>query len=303
MPLKDGNGALIGYVDRVVLRDGRMRVEGWAKSSRVHLQSEAQSLSVEVNLPRIDVPQDDNDTSITKNHGFSAQIHGTEFVVLSGSTGQLCRVHVGTALSRAMAWVRTLSTTAMLPLRHWRDLLAWFIRGDSEAGSRLERALLPYQTPIAIPLAAKNMAAPLNMANPTYEYGVDIVIPVFNAHDALLECLKRVNRFTSPEHRVILINDASTDPRIAPLLKAFAAERDGVSLLSMPENSGFVETVNLGLSKATGEVILLNSDVLVSHGWLDRLLAPILADPTIASVTPMTNNGEIAKRADHLPGF
>ena len=50
----------------------------------------------------------------------------------------------------------------------------------------------------------------------------------------------------------------------------------------MSKNSGFVETVNLGLTKTEGEVILLNSDVLVSDGWLDRLLAPILADPTIA---------------------
>ena len=293
LPLKDEAGALMGYVDRVVLRDGRILVEGWAKSSRIHLKSEAQNLFVEVNLPRSDLPQDAN-TTTTTNHGFSAHLDGTDFVVISGSIGQLCKVRVSNPRSHAIAWVRTLSAIAVLPQRHWRDLLAWFMRGDSEAGTRLERALLPRQTQFSVPLAAKNVLAPLNTATQSYEFGVDILIPVFNAHDVLIECLKRVKRFTSPEHRVILIDDASTDQRIIPLLRAFATERDGVSLLSMSKNSGFVETVNLGLGQARGEVILLNSDVLVSDGWLDRLLAPILADPTIASVTPMTNNGEIA---------
>lgn len=293
LPLKDEAGALIGYVDRVILRDGRMLVEGWTKSSRIHLQSEAQNLLVEVNLPRSDLPQDDNSTTVS-NHGFSAHIDGTKFVVISGLTGQLRKVRVSTTRSRAMAWARTLSAAAVLPLRHSRDLFAWFMRGDSEAGTRLERALLPHQTQFSVPLAAKNVPAPSSTASSSYAFGVDIVLPVFNAYDVLTECLKRMKRFTSPEHRVILIDDASTDPRVTPLLRAFAAERTGVSLLSMSKNSGFVETVNLGLGQAKGEVILLNSDVLVSDGWLDRLLAPILADPTIASVTPMTNNGEIA---------
>ena len=190
-----------------------MLVEGWAKSSRIHLQSEAQSLTVEVSLPRIDVPQDDNSTTV--NYGFSSHIVGAEFVVISGLTGELCKIHVSpTRLSLAMAWARTLNAAAVLSLRHSKDLLAWFMRGDSEAGTRLERALLPHQTQFSAPLAAKNVLASVNTPHQSYKFGVDIVIPVFNARDVLLDCLQRVKRFTSPEHRVILIDDASTDQRI-----------------------------------------------------------------------------------------
>jgi len=294
-PLVNVDGVLTGYVDRITLSDGRMLVEGWTTLGRIHLKSESQNLLVEANLPRLDIPQDDNINTNT-NCGFCAYIDGTDFLVISGTPDQYSRAIRVCPRGRAMAWVRALSAIAMLSLRHWRDFLAWSTLGDSKAGTRVELALLPYLEKPAnsLALATKNKLAPLNTPQPTYALGVDIVIPVFNSYEVLQECLRRVKSFTSPEHRVILIDDASTDPRIAPLLRAFSADRQAVTLLSLSENSGFVKSVNLGLAHATGEVILLNSDALVSHGWLDRLLTPILEDPTIASVTPMTNNGEIA---------
>ncbi len=41
-------------------------------------------------------------------------------------------------------------------------------------------------------------------------------------------------------------------------------------------------------------MVLLNSDAFVPEGWLSRLVAPILADPLAASVTPMSNDAELA---------
>nr|WP_275296968.1 glycosyltransferase [Jannaschia sp. Os4] len=123
---------------------------------------------------------------------------------------------------------------------------------------------------------------------------VDIVVPVHDAHDDLVACLERLERHTEPRHRVILVDDASPDPRIAPLLAAFAARRPGTFVLRLDENGGFVAAANAGLAAARGDVVLLNTDAFVSPGWLDRLMRPMRDDPTVATVTPLTTDGEIA---------
>ena len=40
-------------------------------------------------------------------------------------------------------------------------------------------------------------------------------------------------------------------------------------------------------------MLLLNSDTVVTSGWLERLAACAASDPTIATATPFSNNAEI----------
>jgi GT2 family glycosyltransferase len=54
-----------------------------------------------------------------------------------------------------------------------------------------------------------------------------------------------------------------------------------------------VATANRGLRRATTGVVLLNSDTIVTAGWLERLDACLASDDTIATATPWSNNGEI----------
>src|SRR5690606_25645945 len=86
--------------------------------------------------------------------------------------------------------------------------------------------------------------------------------------------------------RLILIEDASPDPRIRPMLRAFATARpaEQVKLIENETNLGFVGSVNRGFARAmqgAGDgstmtpLVLLNSDALVPMGWLSRLLAPM----------------------------
>lgn len=123
---------------------------------------------------------------------------------------------------------------------------------------------------------------------------VDIIVPIFNAYEDVHECLDRLHRFTPHLHRVTLIDDASTDARIQPLCNEFIARRPTAVLISQPTNLGFIGTVNRGFSEAKGHVVLLNTDAFVPQNWLERLMAPLLADKLVATVTPMTSNGEIA---------
>jgi len=127
-----------------------------------------------------------------------------------------------------------------------------------------------------------------------------VVIPVFNAYELLGPCLDSVSRNSPPDTRVLLIDDASTDGRVRPLLQSWVDEAKPYRRLIMqPENRGFVATANLGMRLAAGNLVLLNSDTEVTPGWLQNLAECLDSDASIATATPWSNNGEIVS----LPGF
>ncbi len=121
---------------------------------------------------------------------------------------------------------------------------------------------------------------------PTFE----IIIPVFNACDETRACLESVVRHTSPHHRVLVIDDASTDSRIPGLLKEFADRHAHFRCHRMVKNSGFVATTNWGMSHSSLDVVLLNSDTIVTAGWLERLSNCLSVNAKAGIASPLSNN-------------
>ena len=127
-----------------------------------------------------------------------------------------------------------------------------------------------------------------------------IVIPVFNAFEELGACLDSISRTVSMDTRVLIIDDASTDTRIRPLLQSWVNQAKPVRhLLTHQKNRGFVSTANEGMRMADTDVVLLNSDTEVTSGWLENLAHCLASDASIATATPWSNNGEIVS----LPKF
>ena len=127
-----------------------------------------------------------------------------------------------------------------------------------------------------------------------------IIIPVFNAFEKLESCLDSISRTVPAGTRVLLIDDASTDARIQPLLQSWVNEAKPVrQLLTHEKNQGFVTTANDGMKMADTDVVLLNSDTEVTSGWLENLAHCLDSDASIATATPWSNNGEIVS----LPKF
>jgi GT2 family glycosyltransferase len=122
-----------------------------------------------------------------------------------------------------------------------------------------------------------------------------IVVPVFNAAGALAACLESLERYLHPADRLLLADDASTDPGIAQLLENFVARHSRQARrVRRPQNLGFVGNVNAAMREAgEGDAVLLNSDTVVSPGWLDRIIECALCDARIATITPWSNNAEI----------
>ena len=124
---------------------------------------------------------------------------------------------------------------------------------------------------------------------------IDIIIPVYNAASLLLRCLDALDRNTPPaQARVTVIDDASPDPQIAPLLRDWS-ERSPLRqrVLRNDTNLGFIGSVNRGIAQTLGDVLLLNADTEVTPDWLARMRRALDADPRVASVTPFSNNAEI----------
>ncbi|WP_268624021.1 glycosyltransferase [Paenibacillus alvei] len=130
------------------------------------------------------------------------------------------------------------------------------------------------------------------MINPVPKY-YDIIIPIYNAYEELVECVESVMKNTDYEYRLILIDDCSPDKRIREYLNLLNKKHNQIVALYNEENLGFVSTVNKGMEYSDSDVILLNSDTEVTPRWLSNLNKCAYSSKNIATVTPFTNNGTI----------
>lgn len=121
-----------------------------------------------------------------------------------------------------------------------------------------------------------------------------VIIPVHNAFDEVQACLASVAATVGSDTQVIVIDDASSDERIIPLIECIT--RSGGPrwrFVRQPHNLGFVASANLGIRLSYTDLVLLNSDTEVTPGWLERIGACLASDRAIATCTPWSNNGEI----------
>ena len=123
--------------------------------------------------------------------------------------------------------------------------------------------------------------------------GIEIIVPVHDAYEPLGQCLASLKRSLSGVQPITFIDDASLDPRVLPLLQGFCAGAPGARLIKQAENRGFVASVNRAMAGGDQDVVLLNTDTVVTRGWLAALARCAASDPRIATVTPFSNNAEI----------
>lgn len=122
----------------------------------------------------------------------------------------------------------------------------------------------------------------------------DIIIPIYNAYDATIECIESVIKYTKfTKNKLYLINDKSTDNKIVPLLKKYKEKYEFIEFIDNKENLGFVGTVNKGMKTSKNDVVLLNSDTVVTNNWLDKLIECAYSQPNVATVTPLSNNATL----------
>ncbi len=78
---------------------------------------------------------------------------------------------------------------------------------------------------------------------------ITVIIPLYNTEKYIVEAIESLINQTRRVDQIIVVNDGSTDSSISQLSKFPSLE------IYQKENSGIVDTLNLGLSKATGDFI------------------------------------------------
>ena len=178
--------------------------------------------------------------------------------------------------------------------------MSWLFFRRSEQKAQLKRVLLNETIPPAQVFDDNIFSTESRTRPPRHSHvKAAVIIPVFNAYKDVVECVDRVAKNTRHPCTVILIDDKSTDPDIRPFLRHWVSENSPLFDIEYIENEcnlGFVQTVNKGLELARERqlhAVILNTDAMVPENWLGRLLQPIVEEPSVASVTPMSNNAEI----------
>jgi glycosyltransferase involved in cell wall biosynthesis len=124
-----------------------------------------------------------------------------------------------------------------------------------------------------------------------------ICIPVYGAYDLFVLCLRSLLEHTPIETPLLVADDASPDQRIRKFL--YDLEADGriehdVYYMRQPQNLGFVGNANAAFDAVwPGDPVLVNSDCIVSAGWLTGLQAAAYSASRVATSSTLTNHGTI----------
>lgn len=113
---------------------------------------------------------------------------------------------------------------------------------------------------------------------------VAVVILNWNGEKLLREFLPSVVKYTRPETgRVIVVDNASEDRSVEVMRRDFPE----VELVCFDVNYGFAGGYNKIISQLKEEfVVLLNSDVEVTPGWLEPLVETLEQEVQLAAVQP-----------------
>lgn len=143
----------------------------------------------------------------------------------------------------------------------------------------------------------------MDTANP---HSIAVVVPVYNAWQETQACIRSILANTRLPYQLFVIDDASPDRRVWPGLQAFARRYGHVHCLRNSCNRGYTTTVNRGCAMAgASDVLLLNSDTVVTAGWLEKIAA-CAAGEDVATVTPLSNAAgafsvPVRNRVNRLP--
>ena len=121
---------------------------------------------------------------------------------------------------------------------------------------------------------------------PVPDYGMtSIVIVTYNQVEFTRQCLDSIRLLTDEPYELIVVDNGSTDGTLE-----FLHALPDVRVIVNDSNRGFPAAANQGMAVAAGkQVLLLNNDVVVTTGWLGRMLRALRSDPKIGLVGPRSN--------------
>jgi glycosyltransferase involved in cell wall biosynthesis/GT2 family glycosyltransferase len=124
---------------------------------------------------------------------------------------------------------------------------------------------------------------------------VHVIIPVYGAAAELALCLESVVAETDlTGHRVVIVVDGPQQEAVESVVTRFAsANPDAIRVLRNDHRVGFAASVNRGMTSSASDVVLLNSDTIVTAQWLEKMIDAVSASGDIGTVTPLSNHATL----------
>jgi glycosyltransferase involved in cell wall biosynthesis/polysaccharide pyruvyl transferase WcaK-like protein/MoaA/NifB/PqqE/SkfB family radical SAM enzyme len=106
------------------------------------------------------------------------------------------------------------------------------------------------------------------------------------------KCIESILQNTQKPYELIIVDNGSTDGTVEYLESEVPKNHPDlrIKIIKNKENKGFAGGNNQGMAVASGDyILLLNNDVVVTTGWLERMLSCAEKQPEIGIVGPRSN--------------
>lgn len=121
-----------------------------------------------------------------------------------------------------------------------------------------------------------------------YSSHVDLVIISYNTLSYLRDCIQSIRNYTRCPYRLIVVDNGSTDGSTE-----FLHREQNITVIENKENHGYARACNQGIMIGDSEfLVILNTDVKVSSGWLTEMIKTAHRDPMIGVVGPKMVNAQ-----------
>lgn len=151
---------------------------------------------------------------------------------------------------------------------------------------RAAMALLPAAEVIAAHAAAQPRLAQRPEAA--------VVVPIYSGGPTLEACLDALATHNA-DAQIVLVDDSGGDPEVEASCESFLDRLANSKLVVNERNLGFVSSANAGMAAADADrdVVLLNSDTVVTGRWLEKLSVAAYVFDDIATVVPLSNAADV----------
>jgi GT2 family glycosyltransferase len=144
--------------------------------------------------------------------------------------------------------------------------------GDDPVWALTEESRPAFEDPNIAAQASLIGLADQPAARGRYFPSVEVVVCVHDALNETIACLESLCRSADRARRITIVDDGSTAATVERL-RANVALNPWLSLIELGERRGYTKAANIGLRAAAADwVVLLNSDTIVTAGWLEGLL-------------------------------
>ncbi len=121
---------------------------------------------------------------------------------------------------------------------------------------------------------------------------VSIIMLTYNQLDDTKICVESLLKHTADvNYELIFVDNGSTKDDTKTYLEDLKSKHSNIKAIFNDSNLGFACANNQGIEISEGEfVLLLNNDVILTDGWLSRMIAVAESDKNTGIVGPCTNH-------------